>query len=118
MASEFQANTVLFGDEAGWGIWQSGHARQHLRYLSALAALATPIIIPDVPLFNVGSTPNEIQTWFHDHYFAVHVPLRDFTGITGPDFSVVDIGNQEFFYDFLDLHNSEHLLLDIAFGVA
>ena len=118
MTTEFQANVLLYGDPSGWGEWQVGHARQHLRYLTALAGQSPPVILPDIPLFRVGMTGDEISTWFRTHYFDVHVLLRQQTGITGSDFSVVDLRNPEYFYDFIALHNSEHALLDVAFGVA
>lgn len=194
MTTEFLANEVVWGDVPGFGQWQVGHARQHLRYLNVLAtnqvvssihlisggtgftsapnvvlsggggsgatAIATvsggavnsltltsngrgyssapsvfffggggtgasastiisplPIILPDVPLWSVGNNRLEILAWLNDHYFASHVLLRNITGITGVDFSVVDFSKPEAFYDFVDLHNSEHSLLDSAFGV-
>lgn len=118
MTTEFQANEVVWGDVPGFGAWQIGHARQHLRYLSVIANFASPIILPDVPLFRVGENKEEVQTWLNTHYFEVHVQLRNITGITGVDFSVVDFTKPDSFYDFVELHNSEHALLDIAFGVA
>ena len=118
MASEFQANEVLYGDVPGFGEWQVGHARQHLRYLSVLAARSPPVILPDIPLFRIGDNQIEISTWFRTHYFDVHVALRNQTGITGVDFSVVDLANPQYFYDFIENHNAEHALLDTALGVA
>lgn len=118
MTTEFQANQVVYGDAAGFGAWQVGHARQHLRYLGVLARKTPPVILPDVPLFSIGAGPDQIATWFRTHYFDVHVHLREQTHITGPDFSIVDLSNEKFFYDFIGEHNNEHALLDIAFGVA
>lgn len=117
MTTEFLANEVVWGDVQGFGQWQVGHARQHLRYLGVLAKRTPPIILPDVPLWSVGDNQLEIRAWLNDHYFASHVLLRNITGISGVDFSVVNFSNPESFYDFVDLHNSEHSLLDIAFGV-
>jgi hypothetical protein len=117
MSTEFQVTLVEFGDEIGFGAWQTGHARQHLRYLSVLAARSPPVILPDVPLFRIGATRNEVKEWLRTHYFDVHVHLREQTGLTGSDFSNVDFSNPKFFYDFLDLHNTEHTLIDQALGL-
>jgi hypothetical protein len=119
MASEFQVAQVEFGDLVGLGAWQVGHARQHLRYDAVLAARSPPIILPPIPLFRIGENKEEIRTWFQDHYFNVHLLLRQYSGITGgSDFSIVDLSKPEAFYDFLDVHFIEHTLLDAALGVA
>lgn len=118
MASEFQVSQVEFGDIVGLGAWQVGHARQHLRYLAALAARSPPVILADIPLLRIGEDKEEIRTWFQDHYFNVHLPLRLYAGVSGgSDFSFVDLSSPEAFYDFLDVHFIEHTLLDAALGV-
>ena len=119
MASEFQVSQVEFGDTVGLGAWEVGHARQHLRYNDVLAAATPPVILAPIPLFRIGENEEEIRAWFQDHYFNVHLPLRQFANISGgSDFSYVDLSSPESFYDFLDVHFIEHSLLDVALGLA
>lgn len=118
MATDFQVAVLAYGDGPGFAAWQVGHAFQHERYLKVLAARTPPVILPDVPLFRVGETKDEVFSWFQTHYFNVHLPLRQYSGIQGgSDFSYVDLTKPDYFYDFLSDHFAEHQLLDKAFGL-
>jgi hypothetical protein len=117
MSSEFAPNSFQFGDRAGQGRWEIGHYRQHLRYLSALAARSPPVILADHPIMTIGSTDLERRIFLNDHA-TVHNLLRPYANVTGIDLSAVNLTDEEQFYTWLDDHCSEHALLDAAVGVA
>jgi hypothetical protein len=117
MASEFQANIVAFGDQAGLGLWSDGHYRQHLRYNSTLAARTPPVIIQTFPiLYLVGLSKPEVVFWLDSHE-KWHELIRPYAHVTGVNLSGFDITTPNAWYEWQDLHNAEHLLLDKAFGV-
>jgi hypothetical protein len=114
--TEFEPTIFVLGDRAGQGAWEMGHYRQHLRYVTLLASLTTPIVIADHPLMQFGDNNVERKIWLADHS-AVHNLLRTFTNVTGIDLSVVDLDNEDEFQVWLDSHANEHDLLDQAFGL-
>jgi len=118
MASEFAANVVAFGDQPGLGLWADGHYRQHLRYNSALAARTPAVVIAPFPILHlVGLAKPEIVFWLDSHE-KWHELVRPFANVTGVDLSGFDITKPAAFYEWQDLHNAEHLLLDQAFNAA
>lgn len=117
MSTEFAINTFEYGDEAGLGQWTIGHYRQHLRYEAVLAGLPTPIIIPTYPIIQFGGNRTEIRFWLNDHE-SLHELLRPIANVTGANYADLDYDDPALFYEWIDLHNQEHQLLDVAFGVA
>jgi hypothetical protein len=116
MASEFQANVVAFGDQPGLGLWSDGHYRQHLRYNGVLAARAPPVVIQTFPiLYFVGLAKPEIVFWLDSHE-KWHELIRPYANVSSIDLSGFDITTPNAWYEWQDLHNAEHLLLDQAFG--
>lgn len=117
MTSQFQANLVAFGDRAGLGEWEVGHYRQHLAYNAHLAGLTPPVILPDFPIFRlVGINRTEVLFWLNYHE-KWHELIRPFANVTDIDLSEFDIMKPAVWYEWQDLHNSEHLLFDQAFGL-
>lgn len=114
--SEFNPPIFAYGDEAGRGRWEIGHYRQHLNYLTHLAALSPPILIPDHPLMRIGDSDLEQKLWLEDHA-NTHGLLRAYANVTGVDLSAVDLDDEQEFYVWLDAHAQEHLLIDQAFGL-
>lgn len=117
MSRDFIANTVVFGDIPGLGAWEVGHYRQHLDYNAHLAAKTPPVIIPVFPIFRlVGLTQSEIVFWLDAHE-NWHEQIRPFANVTGLNLSYFDVRNPDSFYEWQDLHNAEHQLIDQAFGL-
>lgn len=116
MASEFQPTTFIFGDRAGQGLWEIGHYRQHVRYVTTLAGQSVPILIADHPLMTMGKNDFERRIWLQDHA-NVHVILRSYANVTGVDLAAVDFNDPDQFTVWLDAHATEHSLIDQAFGI-
>jgi|SRR5215813_4489476 len=116
MTSQFNPNTLAFGDDAGLGIWLVGHYRQHLAYNAFLASLASPIIIPTYNILAIAGGRLGMRGWLDDHE-KWHEQIRPFANVTGVDFSAVDFNNESEFYAWIDLHNQEHAIIDTAFGL-
>ncbi len=114
--TEFDPSVFLSGDRAGQGRWEVGHYRQHLHYLSHLAALAVPVQVPDHPLLVIGKTNLERRVWLQDHA-QIHNLMRTYANVTGIDLSAVDFDDEEQFSVWLDSHATEHELIDAAFGL-
>lgn len=114
--SEFPGVVVAFGDPAGLGEWEVSHFRQHLNWNNFFATQATPIIFPTYPIMRlVGADPDEILFWlkFHEQW---HEDIRKQTNVSDIDLSEFDITKPDVWYDWQDLHNSEHQLIDQALG--
>lgn len=117
VTSQFQLNTLAFGDSAGWGEWLIGHYRQHLAYVTVLATRATPIEINIQPILSIDGGETGLRFWL-DAHANWHNDIRPYANVTGIDLSQVNFHNQWEFYGWVDLHNQEHAALDQAFGVA
>jgi hypothetical protein len=117
MSTAFGINLVAWGDKAGLGLYLIGHYRQHLVYNAVLAARTPPVIIDEFPILEIGDSDEERRAWLDDHN-NWHQLIRPYANVTGVDLSAVDFDDREEFYDWQDVHKSEHALLDTAFGVA
>jgi hypothetical protein len=117
MTTEFSPNLVAYGDVAGLGRWLVGHYRQHLRYNDVLAGRSPPVIIDDFPILELGSNSQERRVWADQHE-KWHELIRPFANVTGIDLANIDFSDPSQFYQWIDLHNAEHALIDTAFGVA
>lgn len=118
MSTEFQPNTVAYGDTAGLGAWSDGHYRQHLRYNAILASQTNPIVLPEFPIFYFplfGGDEKEIRFWLDSHE-SWHELLRPIANITSANLADLDYKDPDYFYEWQDTHNAEHTLLDLAFG--
>jgi hypothetical protein len=116
MPSEFNPTVFLPGDRAGQGRWEVGHYRQHIKYVTHLAGLATPILIADHPLMTIGENDLQRRLWLEDHQ-ATHEILRTYADVTGIDLSAVDFDDPHEVTIWLDTHATEHSLIDQAFGL-
>jgi hypothetical protein len=117
MTTEFQPNTVVYGDVAGLGAWSDGHFRQHLRYNAVLAKRTPAVVLPEFPIMYFGGNRQEIRFWLNAHE-NWHELLRPIAGVTGANLADLDFDDPRYFYSWQDTHNIEHALLDQAFGVA
>lgn len=115
--TEFSASTVVFGDLPGLGLWETGHYRQHLNYNTVLAKRTPAVIIPIFPILNlVGLSQQEAVFWLDAHE-KWHELIRPYANVTDVNLSYFDITNPDSFYEWQDLHNAEHTLIDKAFGL-
>ena len=117
MTTQFEFNTLEYGDAAGWGEWLVGHYRQHLAYVTVLATRATPVLIDIQPILRMEGGDAGLRFWLDAHN-NWHNDIRSFANITGIDLTEVNFKNQGEWYSWIDYHNQEHAALDIAFGVA
>lgn len=117
MTTQFQPNTVVFGDEAGLGAWLVGHYRQHLAYNSFLASKSPPVVIATHDILTVIGGQLGQRFWLDEHE-KWHEAVRPLANVTGINLSEVDLSNQAAFYQWIDVHNQEHAAIDVAFGLA
>lgn len=114
--TEFVPDVFVWGDRAGQGRWEVGHYRQHENYVTFLARLFIPILIPTHPMLSIGATKLEQKLWLEDHA-AAHEQLRIEANVTGVDLASVDFEDVKQFQSWLDDHAREHHLIDVAFGL-
>jgi hypothetical protein len=115
--TQFALNTFEFGDPAGLGTWLVGHYRQHLAYNQHIAATTTPPVeLAEFNILTVEGGRLGARAWLEDHQ-SWHELIRPFANITGIDLSEVDMSKPKDFYEWIDLHNQEHIAIDSAFGL-
>jgi hypothetical protein len=113
---QFQPDQVAFGDIAGLGAWDVGHAREHLQFVQVLAQSTPSIAIPDFDLMSFLTAGPAKKSMVLSHYQS-HQLLRGALGITGVDLSEVDLDKEDDFYNWLGYHASEHQLIRQALGI-
>lgn len=116
MTINFQPDTCLPKDPAGWGRWLSGHYYEHLQMRPLCAALAKPVIIPDLDILGWRDEPEFVQQWLVSHEI-IHEQLRFALNVTGIDFSLVDFSKDEEFLDWQNDHAQEHLIFRQILGI-
>ena len=107
MSVQFQPDTCLPRDPAGWGMWLTGHSLEHEDFRIACLNLSTPIILPCFDLLSWRDEPEFVQGWLVNHE-ALHEALRTVTGVSGSDLSLVDLSKDEEWFIWLDDHAQEH----------
>lgn len=116
MTLNFQPDTCLPKDPAGWGRWLSGHYYEHIVLRQKCAALASPVNVPDYDIFGWNDDPQFVQQWLVSHE-SIHNQIRFATNVTGTDLSLVDFSKDEEFLDWQDLHAQEHLTFRQILGI-
>ena len=107
MSVNFQPDQVTFGDLAGYGYWDDGHAREHLAFETAFAGQTPAVALPSPDLLTFLASGPARKSVLQSHSDA-HKLLRPLCGITGVDLSAVDLENESGFYDWLGYHAQEH----------
>ena len=116
MSIFFFHDTVLPGDEAGFGQWLIEHSYEHTQFHNLAFQQTNPIIVPDYDLMS-WSFAKEVQAaWLQAHQ-TVHQLLRQATGVQGIDLSEVDLSDSTSWFEWMDDHAEEHRLMRQAFGV-
>ena len=113
---QFQPDQVAFGDLAGYGVWDMGHAREHIQFVQVLAQQVPAVLISDFDLM-VFLTAGHARRSMVESHAQSHDLLRDALGITGTDLSEVNLDDQGGFYDFLGYHATEHALIRQKLGI-
>lgn len=103
----FQPDQVSFGDGAGYGDWDTGHAREHITFVQAFAGRTPPVLLADYPLL-AFLTGGPARKSVLESHAKVHTLIRPLVGISGIDLSGVDLDNEGQFYDWLGRHAEEH----------
>lgn len=118
MSNLFQANVVLFGDRVGLGVWSMGHWLQHIQYNTILTRFTPPEVLPvysimECPLFDKDDRVIKLWLDAHENW---HELLRQLINFTGTNLSDFDYRNPEYYYEWMDYHNSEHQVINVALG--
>jgi len=113
---QFSPDQVNFGDIAGYGAWDIGHGREHQQFVATLAVGSPSVLIPDFDLLTFltggGARSSIIQSHAQSHNL-----LNAALGITAIDMSVVDLDDQNSFYDWLGTHATNHAQIRQALGL-
>ena len=85
------------------------------------AATASPgpsIQIGVYPIMNLtGAGDDQIKQWLQQHE-AWHEQIRPYANVSGVNLAEVNFKNPSDFYQWIDVHSSEHQLIDQVFGLA
>lgn len=112
----FQPDNCLPKDAVGFGMWLTGHYREHLQ-MRVIASLLTPSYnVPDYDIFGWKDDPELVQQWLVSHE-SMHQVLRVACNVTGSDLSLVDFSKEEEFNDWMDTHSQEHIYFRTALGI-
>lgn len=114
MTVNFQPDTVLFNDPAGWGRWLDGHAFEHNVIQQKL--LQFGINVPQFNLLFWDDKPEVVQSWLQAHSTA-HQLIDSALNITSVDFSQVDLTKEDEFYSWTDDHSEEHITIRTILGM-
>ncbi|HZP77531.1 MAG TPA: hypothetical protein VFB45_15410 [Pseudolabrys sp.] len=112
----FFHNVVLPDDPNGFGIWLIEHYREHLQFVQIGLNLTPPTFIPDYALQSWSDKPAQQTAWLNSHQ-EIHNTLRNLTGVSGIDLSVVDLDNAASWLLWMDAHAAEHVALEQVLGV-
>jgi hypothetical protein len=112
----FFHDLYLFGDQDAAGIWRAEHQAEHTQFVVTLLNASPIKSVADFDLVSWEETRPFITRWLTQHE-AVHEQLRFFTGVSGVNLADVDFSQQGEFYDWLDVHRNEHVLLRQALGI-
>ena len=113
---DFQLTQVEFGDIPGYGVWDIGHGREHIRFVQTLAAQSPPILLPDPDLLALLTGGPTARASFDTHQ-TIHNLLRGYTNVSGVDYTDFRLDQQTEFYSFLSYHETEHAAIRAALGL-
>lgn len=117
MSATFFHNVVLPDDPNGFGVWLMEHYREHIQFVLIALNQTPPVYIPDYAIQSWSDKPAERAAWMDSHQ-QIHNALRNMTGVSGIDLSVVDLENTVSWFLWFDAHAAEHVALETALGTA
>lgn len=112
----FSPDMVLPHDAAGWGRWLGGHSIEHGQFANIASTLTPPAIIPAWDIFSWSDEPLRSVFWKNVHQ-TIHVALRQQSGVSGIDLSLIDFNNDADFLVWQNDHATEHAQLRAYYGV-
>lgn len=114
---QFAPDQCEFGDQAGYGIFDIGHWREHIQLVLLFQAQTPSLIIPN-PDFGaiLSGGPSNLRGGLDQHQ-TVHSLLRQFTGVAGVDYTDFRLDQQTDFYSFLGYHSAEHAQIRQVLGL-
>jgi hypothetical protein len=112
----FFHDIFLYNDPEGFGVWRAEHQYEHTQFYTTLAAQTPRKLIPDLDLVSWDDSKPFQTRWLVAHE-SVHEQLRTYTGVSGVNLADVDLTKEIEFYEWLDIHRTEHTLLRQAFGI-
>lgn len=112
----FLPDIASFGDIAGYGAWDVGHAREHLQFVQVLAQQNPPVVLPDYDFGVFLSAGQAIRSMLDSHQ-TVHALLRQITGVSGIDLSQGDLTKEADFYNWTGYHQQEHSQIRQVLGI-
>jgi hypothetical protein len=113
---QFSPDLASFGDSAGYGAYDVGHAREHIQFVQILAMQTPAIVIPDFDLLSFLTAGQNRRSMLESHMEA-HNILRQVSGVQGVDLTEFNLDDQNDFYSFTAYHQTEHQQLRQFFGV-
>jgi len=113
---QFQPDIATFGDIAGYGAFDIGHAREHMQFVVTLQQQTPTVLIPDFDFMQFLTAGQARKSIVQSHAQS-HQLLRAALGLTGTDLSAVDLDKQDDFYNWLGYHQSEHALIRQSLGI-
>jgi hypothetical protein len=113
----FFHNTLLPDDPTGMGVWLIEHYYEHLQFVQ-LGMQQSPVrFIPDYAIQS-WSDQKSVQTQWLNVHQTIHDALRTWTGVQGIDLSTVDLEDREEWFEWMDAHAQEHILIEQALGLS
>lgn len=113
----FSPDQVSFGDLAGYGAFDIGHAREHLQLVDLAATALNPaVVLPNYDFLNFLTAGGARKAQLQAHWTA-HELLNQIVGVTSIDYSEVDLDNPDDFYSWLGYHSTTHAQYRQFFGI-
>jgi hypothetical protein len=113
----FQPDEVLPHDPAGWGRWLQGHSLEHAQFVALAQMTNPPFSIPQYDIFGWSDEPFRQVFWKNIHQ-QIHQSLRNATGLTGIDYSLIDFNDDDSFLLWQSDHAQEHSDLRAYYGIS
>lgn len=113
---QFSPDQVTFKDVPGYGLWDTGHFREHLQFVQVLATAVPPILLSNYDFSSMLNGADARKSIIETHQTA-HDLLGSFLGITAVDFAGFDLDKSEDFSSFLSYHSTTHSQIRQALGI-
>lgn len=107
MAISFQPDICVPGDRAGWGMWLTGHFREHEEMATKAFALSTPFVVPRYDIISWQYEEKFVEEWLVAHE-QIHDALRKACNVTGINLADVDFSSNEEFLIWQQNNAIEH----------
>jgi len=113
---QFAPDQVTFKDDVAYGYWDDNHHREHQQFVQVLSGLTVPVVIPNYDFLQMLTAGNVRKQIIESHQSA-HELLRQYTGVSGTDYTEFKFDNEQDFYNFLGWHATEHAAIRTALGI-